>query len=185
MRINLGCGKSPTEGWVNYDNSPRVRFRIGWGRNAHIRYANALRLPHPDNSVDVIYSSHMLEHLDRSQANRFMREALRVLIPGGILRLAVPDLKKHVDAYCESGDADAFLERMLVCVPFDRLKTALVGPRHHLWMYDAKSLTALLTQAGFVRACSLPAGETIIPDPGALNLREREDESVYVEATAR
>jgi hypothetical protein len=58
----------------------------------------------------------------------------------------------------------------------------LVGPRHHLWMYDGNSLRALLERHGFVNASELPPGKTHIPETGALDLAEKADESVYVEA---
>ena len=52
-------------------------------------------------------------------------------------------------------------------------------------MYDEGSLCALLKDAGFVEARALPPGQTTIANPGALNLREREEESLYVEAEKR
>ncbi len=47
-------------------------------------------------------------------------------------------------------------------------------------MYDGRSLSKLRTELGFKRVTILPPERTMIPDPGALNLREREDESIYV-----
>jgi len=210
-RLNIGCGRTPTPGWRNFDNSPSLRLArlgglpdllgrlrllgnaqrefIAFARDHAIEYGDATRgLPLPAGSCDAIYSSHMLEHLDREGADAFLREALRLLRPGGVLRLAVPDLRKPIEEYMERGDVDHFLAQAYVCVPrprtvTDRLKMALVGPRHHQWMYDGPSLVALLTRHGFADPAVTPAGETRIPDPGALDLAEREDESVYVEAT--
>jgi hypothetical protein len=62
-----------------------------------------------------------------------------------------------------------------------RMKMALIGPRHHLWMYDGPSLARLLTDAGFTNVAIVPAGTTNIPEPGELDLAERADESTYVE----
>jgi hypothetical protein len=62
------------------------------------------------------------------------------------------------------------------------LKWTLVGPRHHLWMYDGESMAALLREAGFKDAAVTPAGSTRIAQPGQLDLSERARESVYVEA---
>ena len=61
-------------------------------------------------------------------------------------------------------------------------KWVLVGPRHHLWMYDGDSLTRLLRDAGFKDVTVVPPGTTNIPDPGHLDLQQRAAESVYVEA---
>jgi hypothetical protein len=63
-----------------------------------------------------------------------------------------------------------------------RVRAVVVGPRHHLWMYDGDSLAALLGRAGFTGATILPPGETTIGDPGQLDLKERAHESVYAEA---
>src|SRR5580704_6769504 len=100
-RINVGCGSSPTHGWLNFDGSPSVRLAnrplltrfldslrllrgenkrfIAFCRGSGIRWANAARsLPVQSGSADVLYSSHMLEHLDSEEAMRFLIEARRV-----------------------------------------------------------------------------------------------------------
>jgi SAM-dependent methyltransferase len=210
VRVNIGCGATPTEGWVNLDNSLAVRLarwplllralssaglldarskkfaRIAGHKN--IKFANAsLRIPFPDSSVEVVYSSHMIEHLDRREAEAFLCEVRRVLRPGGIVRLAAPDLELLVASYGIKGDADDFITRTHMCQErprkvASRVRLALLGPRHHLWMYDGKSLARLLSNAGFADARVLPAGHTNIVDPRGLDLAERADESVYVEA---
>jgi predicted SAM-dependent methyltransferase len=209
-RVNIGCGQSPTPGWRNYDNSLSVRLArrpllaglceraglIGRNQREFIAFAKAHRIewadstkhiPLPAGSVEVLYSSHMVEHLDSEEARSFLAEARRVLKPGGVIRLALPDLRKLVDYYQATGDADEFLHRTYLCHRkpkslVERLKQALVGNREHYWMYDAASLTKLLASAGFVNVRVLPAGRTHIADPGGLDLYERDDESVYVEA---
>src|SRR4051812_1200031 len=131
-RINIGCGQTPTAGWVNYDNSPSVRLArmpalagalsrlkllsasqrefVDFARTSGIQQADAVTsIPQPDRSVDVVYSSHMLEHLDRAEARQFLAETRRVLIRGGIIRIAVPDLRFHVDRYLARRDADLFV----------------------------------------------------------------------------
>jgi len=158
-----------------------VAYRTGIG------FANAARrIPCADGAVDVLYSSHMIEHLDQAGAKAFLREARRVLRPGGIVRICAPDLALLVQAYTSSGDADALVARSHMCQQTPggiraRMKMALTGPRHHLWMYDGPSLARLLTDAGFTNVAIVPAGTTNIPEPGDLNLAERVDESIYVE----
>ncbi len=210
LRINIGCGQNPTQGWRNFDNSLSLRFStipympallmklkiiessqyqfIKFARQNNIEYGNATKgLPFQDKSVDVIYSSHMLEHIDRTEAANFLLEAYRILRPGGIIRLALPDIKKQVEQYNKSGDADAFIESTHMCVPSSgtfakRLQLLFVGNRNHQWMYDGNSLCRLLQKQGFFKTEVIPPGQTRIADYKPLDLHERVSESVYVEA---
>jgi predicted SAM-dependent methyltransferase len=197
IRVNVGCGPSPTPGWINLDNSPSVRLRslpVGrllsperravWraAREHGIQYGSARRLPFPAASVDAIYSSHMLEHLFRDDARRFVAECRRVLVPGGTLRLAVPDLAGLTQRYAVERDADRLVASLMLVDERRGVARRLVRFAGHRWMYDTDSLTMLLVQAGFVDVRGLPAGATTISDPGALDLREREEDSLYVEA---
>jgi hypothetical protein len=209
-KINIGCGATPTPGWLNFDNSLTVRIAaLPWAaqmlsavgllnqvqykfaqisREAGVRWAEAThRIPVGDRSASVVYASHMFEHLTTLQADRFLYEAQRVLVSGGVLRLAVPDLAKLAARYARIGDADAFVAGTLLAQDVSdtlraRIRSLVVGPRHHAWMYDGSSLCRRLARAGFLSPATLPAGKTTIPDPCGLNLHEREDESVYVEA---
>ena len=209
-RLNIGCGQSPTPGWLNYDNSPSV-WLAGWPalarvlhavrlldahamgfvafcRSRDIRHADASRrIPHADATVDAIYSSHMIEHLDRREARDFLAECRRVLKPGGVLRLAVPDLRNAAWRYLRLRDADGFLRTL----QFDldkprglagRVHRMLTGGRGHHWMYDSDTLPALVAAAGFAEVALAPEGETRIADPGGLELSEREGDSLVVEA---
>ena len=82
-RVNIGCGKNPIQGWINLDvvSHPGVYF---WDCRSG--------LPFSDGAVAAIYSEHFFEHLDlKSEARPFLRECLRCLQPGGVLRMVVPD----------------------------------------------------------------------------------------------
>ncbi len=210
IRVNLGCGGSPTAGWINCDNSlsvllakipglPSLSRRLGLVDDRQYRYMSLLRhrdvrwadatrkLPLRDGSVDVLYTSHMLEHMTREQSKRFLDEVKRVLRSNGVVRIAVPDIYKIVSRYLEHRDADEFVESTLLVHPaphswIGRARFLLVGHRGHKWMYDGPSLQRLLVSEGFRDPTILSAGSTLIPNPGALDLREREAESVYVEA---
>jgi ubiquinone/menaquinone biosynthesis C-methylase UbiE len=64
------------------------------------------RLPMTDGSVSLIYASHILEHFGRYEYKAVLREWIRVLHPGGVLRLAVPDFAACAAIYYESGLID-------------------------------------------------------------------------------
>jgi predicted SAM-dependent methyltransferase len=130
----------------------------------------------------------MLEHLDRQDAFVFLQEARRVLAVGGLIRLCLPDIHKLCKYYLEHGDADIFVEQTLLATPsqksiFHKLKFIIIGSRHHMWMYDAKSLTRLMLKVGFKDIKILEPGKTRILNNGeGINLFEHDDHSFYVEA---
>ncbi len=211
IRVNVGCGQTPTKGFRNFDNSLSLRLskipllpvileRIGlisrdqasfvkFARNNSVEYGDATTgLPIQSGITDVVYSSHMFEHLDPNEAVLFLKEARRVLCPGGTIRLAVPDIRIRAVKYLQTNDADAFITSTNMASPrpktlSNRIKTLLIGTRQHQWMYDGDSLSRSLVAQGFKSPQVLQPGESRISDPQNLNLSERAGDSVYVEAT--
>ena len=209
IKVNIGCGRTPTEGWLNFDNSPAIKLakspfkyklakamgllkeqqieNIKWNMEHNIQFADATKsVPLQTSSVDCIYTSHMVEHLSQKGARNFLNEVKRVLKVGGVVRIAVPDLRIAVDDYLETNDADAFMRGILVQAPEintlkQKINLFVSGYRHHQWMYDGASLSKLLTEMGFSSADICKDGKTNIIDADGLNLYEREEQSVYVE----
>jgi hypothetical protein len=96
--LNLGCGHRYHRDWINIDVEPA-------GPDVR-RHDLSRGIPMPDASCSVVYHSHLLEHLRSDDARAFLRECLRVLEPGGVIRIATPDL----EAICR--DYLAALERI-------------------------------------------------------------------------
>ncbi|MBW4483584.1 MAG: glycosyltransferase [Tildeniella torsiva UHER 1998/13D] len=89
--LNLGCGNHFHPDWVNVD-SQAVQANI-------IVHNIRTALPFPSDAFDAVYHSHVLEHLPRTEAKFFLQECLRVLRPGGVLRVVVPDLEQIAREY--------------------------------------------------------------------------------------
>jgi SAM-dependent methyltransferase len=91
MLLNVGCGQTFHPEWINVDvvpAAPGVR-----------RVDLAHGLPFADRSIDACYCSHVLEHLPPEAAARALAEMFRVLRPGGIVRIVVPDLRRIAEQY--------------------------------------------------------------------------------------
>ena len=209
-KINLGCSVSPTKGWINLDNSPGIilaRFGVlsnllfklkvisddqfnivKFYKKNKIQWVDATKkIPFSSNSIDAIYSSHMLEHLDRADASKCLKEIYRVLKPNGIIRLALPNIRQYVEDYIKDKNADKLIESSFMGTVkpkkmHEKIINFISGPRHHLWMYDEKSLSMLLINHSFQNPQVLDAGQTTIKDYGNLDLNERSNDSFYMEA---
>jgi predicted SAM-dependent methyltransferase len=91
--LNLGCGTKFHPEWVNIDF-----VSTGEGVIAH----NLLQgVPMPDNKFEAVYHSHVLEHFPRDKGFEFIKECYRVLKPGGVIRIAIPDLEQIARNYIE------------------------------------------------------------------------------------
>lgn len=92
--LNLGCGSSFHKDWVNIDFVSNTKEVI-----AH----NLLKgIPIADNTMDVVYHSHVLEHFSKQDGEAFIKECHRVLKSNGIIRIALPDLEKIAKEYLKN-----------------------------------------------------------------------------------
>jgi len=89
--VNVGCGAIFHPDWINLDSAPAA---------PGVRACDARGgLPFADASVDGVYHAHMLEHLEAEDARKFLAECHRILRPGGVVRVVVPDLEGIAQAY--------------------------------------------------------------------------------------
>lgn len=176
-RLHLGAFDQIQEGWLNTDVTPHLfvarvpgaawllhragvigadryaAHRSGTFRSLHYLDVGR-RFRFDDDTFDAVYASHLLEHLEPEVAERCLKEVRRVLRSGGVLRVAVPDLDEVVARY-DPADPDLFLAGLYDAHSARRSRTSL-----HRWMYNEKSLQALLRHVGFhdVRRCEFRQG---------------------------
>ena len=101
--LNLGCGNRYIENWTNIDYSSTSKNVISCDLKRGI--------PFDENTFDFVYNSHVLEHFSKEEAPEFIFECWRVLKPGGIVRIVVPDLfllvKKYIESYEKANNGES------------------------------------------------------------------------------
>lgn len=200
VKVNLGSGKSIVSGWINYDVSinivllknasiRRILFRLGFiskeqlsgWPNGVVRTDVRKGIPLPDDSVDYIYCSHMLEHLSKYDGKVVVRECHRVLKQEGCLRVIVPDLKKLAVKYVNNEmSAERFIEMLELVDERSLFKKILFSGRKHHWMYDYESLSHLLYDCGFSSVVLCDFRKGVVPDIKKLD--RYPENSLFVEA---
>jgi predicted SAM-dependent methyltransferase len=135
IKLNIGCG------WRNFGND---WVHIDGGDYEHLDHHDVSKLPYADNSVDLIYSSHMIEYFDRQEIIDIIKEWHRVLKPNGILRIAVPDFYTMCLLY-ENGN-----------INLNQILGPLYGKMqmgeetiYHKTVYDFPDLSSTLESCGF------------------------------------
>jgi len=200
LKVNIGCGLAVASGWINIDGSlnalvatlppfvHRYFYRLTGARQYYSRdeYLLLLRehrfvhhdlrygLPLADEIVDYLYSSHFIEHLFRKDAEYLLRESYRVLKPGGIIRISVPDLEYAITLY-----KDGEKEKMLSNYFFVEDDNSYYA--RHKYMYDFDMLAEILDNINFIniQRCTFRKGLT----PDIETLDNRAGDSLFLEAT--
>lgn len=186
-RVNVGSSLRVAPGWVNLDGSPialiaklprplvAVSYRASGVREsvARDRYIDILTrnrfvhhrlengLPFGDGTVDNLFAGEVLEHLRVDVAHRVLREARRVLRPGGVIRLCVADLQCAIEQY--------LADRKQEALGFFLYDNGRGGLSAHRSVWDFGLLDDALRSVGFssVQRCSSRTGRT--PDLDVLD----------------
>jgi predicted SAM-dependent methyltransferase len=135
IKINLGCG------WRNFGKD---WHHIDGGDYEHLDSNDIFNLPFNDNSVDLVYASHIIEYFDRHQISDIIKLWYNKLKPSGVLRLAVPDFEVISRLYqTNECTLDNFLGPLYG-------KMQMNGDAiYHKTVYDYKSLSELLHNSKF------------------------------------
>jgi SAM-dependent methyltransferase len=199
-KVNLGCGPNAPAGWLNVDgswnawfaNHPYLRktlMTVGLispdiGAHWNVRpvvHDLTKPLPFQSDTISAIYASHVLEHLYQTDAQRLLLECKRVLRPGGLIRMVVPDLHAMVVDYLgkKNGNSTSAEKALAADQLNERLGYRAPAPpggnyafkfyaiwkdfHSHKWMYDSGSLIRSLSIVGFQQAIEKQFLESDIP----------------------
>jgi predicted SAM-dependent methyltransferase len=170
--VNLGCGKDYRPAYINID------VNLWFTSDMWLDLRN--RLPFGDATVDGIFTSHVLEHFPLSDTAHIVAECHRVLRPGGVIRVVVPDVEPAIRAYVngEIGyfhGAGASLGR--------RFSDHVLDNSNHRLIFDFSFMEELLRGAGFRDIVRCQAHQGTAPLSARMaELDNRPEISLYVEA---
>jgi ubiquinone/menaquinone biosynthesis C-methylase UbiE len=156
LKLHLGCGANVLPGWVNTDMEP----------SPLVDYLDATkRFPFADNSFAAAFCEHLIEHMEKAQAQFLLQEVCRVLRPGGLFRVVTPSLENfaRVALEPESAAAQKYLGffRRYVSNPQADISDAinmLFYGHGHRHIYRVNELAAMFQRAGFSEMRAMPAG---------------------------
>lgn len=173
-KIHIGCGKIILSGWINVDldsNEAEVKIDVRDG------------LPFESDSIEFIFSEHFVEHLFPREAVLFFAEAKRVLISGGVIRTAMPDLEFICRSYLGNWQEMSWIEDF----GYEHIKTGAEMLNicfydwEHRWLYDKEELERRLIEAGLNQNEYKSPGVSSYPELS--NLERRRDSRLIVEST--
>lgn len=180
MKLNLGCSPEWSRpGWHRLDHHVLKPFSLP---------PEAWDMPFRDEMFEVVFTSHMIEHISHFRIEKTLAEINRVMKPGGILRLLTPDLEKLCRAYVERdletlqsyvdedrsgvradlGPAQTLLG-FLYSPGYDNFmlnssRAELIGCYAHVFSYDFELLSGLLKAYGFIDVRKMSVDESEIAD---------------------
>lgn len=142
-KVQFGAGQLPLPGWENYDMDVDCAKPLS-------------REKFPNNSVDIVFSEMMVEHLTPHHAWNFLDECFRIIKPGGRIRITIPDFVKNWrdlnDAYrsVNSGVTGAKTDK-------EHARSIIFGHGHQS-MWTCPMMECVLEAIGFMHLYTLPMG---------------------------
>lgn len=172
-KLNIGCGNVRFHGWINIDIEQNYK-------TVDLVCDARQKLPFNDNSCDLIYNEHFLEHLTLEEGLFFLKECHRILKPEGILRIAMPSLEYVVQKYMSDDWRNQewlnYPEYQFIKTRAEMLNIAMRWWGHQ-WLYDTEELHRRLTESGYINIQKFAWGKSNTPD---LRNRETRVDSILI-----
>ena len=175
LLLNLGCGSRVHPDWVNIDHSPRAclrhvpilrRFAPTPLPPNFINHDLRRGIPFSEGQVHAVYSSHLLEHLPLASVPDFLREQRRVLKPGGVVRVVIPDLElaarqylKALDRIRELGDAAQLEYEWTTILLLDQMVRTSGGGLMREWLIKHRDTEFVSSMQGICRQIAQAGGD--------------------------
>lgn len=175
IKLNVGCGTDYKKGWINIDNNSDNNIK-----KLDLNWDLRKPLPFADDSVDYIFNEHFIEHLTIDESQAIIKDLMRVLKPGGVLRIAMPDLAETVDSYLNLPiNKDPVIKKFKLTYIKTKAERINIAFREwgHRWLYDAEELERRLKQAGCKHISQCKLGESTHQSLRGLEIR---DESTLI-----
>ena len=133
LKLHLGCGDTHIDGFINID----VNYLPNVDLVDNVRHLRKFE----KNSVDLIYTSNVLEHLGRWEYKPALQRWYELLKKGGVLRISVPDFEAICEYYIETKDLETL---------YPALYAGQDSPQNfHYWCWDFETLKKDLESVGF------------------------------------
>jgi len=177
IKLHIGCGTNYFDGWLNIDNNSDNNINkldVNWD----LRYPLSIK----ESTVDFIYNEHFLEHLTVEEGQGVLRDFFRILRPGGVARIAMPDLEISIRRYLKPDwKTDPLINKFgfKFKTRAERINTVFRSWGHK-WLYNDEELKRRLEESGFKNIVKCKFHKSKYRD--LRNLETRKESTLIMEA---
>lgn len=138
--LELGLNEKKNGDWITLSIEAK----------SDLTYDLSKGIPFPNNSIDLIYTSHTLEHFSFIKIEFIISECYRTLKKGGLLSIAVPNAREYIESYLKDENLGGESQQMyFTASPIDQVNYIAYMAGHHHYMFDETNLIKLIEKEPF------------------------------------